>query len=1075
MTKKRKWKLKQKWTGLIISVICFVSVIAYAVADATPTLKVSVTNPVIAAQNGQDAIIDRSESGSKKTVTYHLDFENDKEFNSLSFFINYDPTKLKLISYNPTAKNPSPSENVMDEGNGLLVWSIMYMGAPTNTSLDIGDITFEVLETASGKTDITLTNIEANKITDGGQTLTPVTVNGVNESVFIRVPVIESSINLTTPTLEIDLGSSNKNDNIVVDYSPKDTTDDKNFTYQITEGLDVVKVENGVVTGLKIGTAKIKVTAFQKEFEVVVNVKEHLRGVNISNNEITNNTLEINKNTLSGPITLTTKTTPSTTSDTINYTWTSSNTSVATVNNNGVVSILKNGTTTISVTATSNETSEKFTDSVVLNVTSPATSVSINETDFTIDKNTTKTLTGVVTPSDTTDTLKWTSSNTSVATVDQFGKVTAIDGGEATITLTVGNHSDSVKVNVNVPVTDISIDITDTITLLPNQTQKVIASVIPANANDKTITWSVLDNTIATVDNTGLITAKNAGETTLTIQSGSITKTRKIKVLKEVEGLNINIPNQTLKKGETIDLIATPTTGAEETGVITWTSSNPSVATVENGKVTAISPNDGSASTAIITATWTSNMNPQHKETVTSTITVIDPITKIELNKDSLTLEGKGKEEKLEVKLTPNITSSDKTITWTSSDNSVATITNNGVVKSIGKGSATITATTSNGLTASLNVTVTIPTTSVTINSQKEITMNINTTNNLTAKVEPSDNSDTLNWSSSDNNIVSVNNLGMITAKNAGTAIITAKSGSKEDKITVKVVIPVTSFHLVSKDNIKVLKGTTSTIVTKINPENATDQTITWTSNNESVATVNDSGIVTAKNAGFSVITGSLSNGMKVTVTVEVEIIPITDMEFATDKLEIKRKEEKQLEVLVTPENTTEKDQIKWTSSDEEIAIVNEFGIVTGKKEGTVTITATYKDIEKSVEVNVTEVHLESISLENPVNELNVGDTTKLNVTLNPTDVTDDLIYTYSSSDESIATIDESGIITGINPGKVTFTIEVNGMKLTHEMTIRKIKNPQTGISSVASYGIISILSLVGIGYLYYKKSKMKI
>jgi len=48
-------------------------------------------------------------------------------------------------------------------------------------------------------------------------------------------------------------------------------------------------------------------------------------------------------------------------------------------------------------------------------------------------------------------------------------------------------------------------------------------------------------------------------------------------------------------------------------------------------------------------------------------------------------------------------------------------------------------------------------------------------------------------------------------------------------------------------------------------------------------------------------------------------------------------------------------------------------------------------------------------------------------------------------------------------------------MKLTHEMTIRKIKNPQTGISSVASYGIISILSLVGIGYLYYKKSKMKI
>lgn len=1075
MAKKRKLKLKQKWCGLMLGIICFVSVIAYAVASGTPTLKISVTNPVIPAQDGNDAIIDRSETSSKKTVTYHLDFENDKEFNSLSFFINYDPTKLKLVSYNPTAKNPSPSENIMDEGDGLLVWSIMYLGAPTNTSLDIGDVTFEVLETASGTTEITLTNIEANKITDNGQTLTPITVNGVNERVFIQVPVLESSIKLTTPNLDIDLGSSNKTGSIVVDYSPKDTTDNKNFTYTITEGADVVTVENGVVTGLKVGTAKIEVSAFGKNFEVLVSVKEHLQGIKITNAEIINNTLKINRNTLSGPITLTTKTTPTNTSDTVTYGWTSSNTNVATVDNNGNVTVLANGVTRITVTATSAETGSVYTDNVVLNVTTPATGVDITDSDFILDKNNNKTLNAIVTPSDTTDSMIWSSSNNLVATVDNNGKVTAIDRGEATITVTVGSVSDTVKVNVNVPVTDINVDGTDTITLLPNQTKKIVASVIPANANDQTINWSILDPNIATVDQNGLITAKSAGETTLNIQSETITKTKTIKVLKEVEGLSINIPSQTLKKGEQLNLIATPTTGAEETGKITWTSSDPTAATVDqSGVVTAIAPKDGASSTAIITATWTSNMDANHKETVTSTITVIDPITKIELNKTKIELSGKGVTENLSATLTPNPTSSNKTITWMSSNPAVATVSNNGVVTSISKGTTTITATTSNGLTATAEVVVTIPTTKVTINSAKEITMDINTTKNLIADVEPSDTTDTLTWTSSNSNVVSVNDLGMITAKNAGTAIITAKSGSKEDQITVHVVIPVTSFNLVSSNDIKVLKGTTSTIVTKINPENATDQKITWTSSDEEIASVNEFGIVTAKQEGTVVITGSLSNGMKVNVNVEVEIIPITDMELTTDTLEMKRKEKTQLELILKPENTTERDQIIWTSSDEEVASVDEFGFITGKKEGTATITVAYKDLEVTAEVNVTEIHLESIAFENVTKELNVGDTTKLNVLLNPSDVTDDLIYTYTSSDESIATIDENGIITAKNAGTVTFTVEVNGMKLTHEMTIRKVVNPQTGISSVAGYGVIAIASLMIVGFLIRKKANLK-
>lgn len=1079
-----KLRLKKKWIGLFLCVLCFASAVLYTTASATPTLVVTATNPDVAGTDTTDPIVHRSESGSKKYITYQIEMKADQEWSSLKFTLNYDPTKLKLnedqtnkkysTSIVPTAKN-NVNEVISDSTLGKIVWGVVYADDYINTDSIIGSVTFEVLDTASGVTDVTFTNYELARTDFDTFDETLINMTTKSERVFIEVPVIESSIKLATTSLDLDLAGTNSG-SIVVDYSPKDTTDSKDFTYTVTEGSDIVKVENGVITGLKIGNAKIKVTAFGKDFEVPVSVKEHLREIKINHANLTNGVIKVNRNKTTS-LNLTTTTTPVNTSDTVTYNWSSSNTGVASINNSGNVTITGLGKTNIIVNATSTETGEVKTDSIELIVNAPATSVNILERDFTLNKtgvDTSKTLTAEINPADTDDTKKWTSSNTAVATVDQNGKVTAVEKGTATITLTVGSVSDSVEVTVNVPVTDIILD-TTSITLIPTQTRKVIANVLPANANDKTISWNIGDTNIATVSSDGTVTAVNPGSTTLNIQSGSITKTVTINVLTPVSGLIINIPAQTLKVGETLNLVATPTAGAGETGKVTWTSSNPSAATVDqNGKVTAIAPNDGSASTTTITATWTSNTDSTHKETTTSVITVVDPISKIELNKNKIELNGKGLKETLNVVLTPNLTSSDKTITWTSSDTSVSTVSSNGTVTSVGKGTATITATTSNGLTATSEVVVTIPTSSVSINGNKELTMNINTTNILTAVVNPSDTSDTLTWSSSNNEIVNVSNTGLVTAKNAGTATITAISGSKEDQITIHVVVPVTSFDLVSNSDIKVLKGTTSTVVTKINPTNATDQKITWKSQNETIASVNEDGIITALKQGNTVITGSLSNGMKVNVNVEVEIIPITSMKIEQKEFALLRNETQTIELVIEPENTTERDQIIWKSSDEDVAVVDEFGKITALKEGVAEITATYKDIEVSTEVKVTEIHLESISLENTKNELNVGDTTKLNVVLNPINVTDDLIYTYTSSDESIATVDENGNVVGLKPGKVTFTIEVNGMKVTQEMTIRKVVNPQTGIHSVAGYAVVSVLSLIGIAYLIRKKATLK-
>ena len=146
----------------------------------------------------------------------------------------------------------------------------------------------------------------------------------------------------------------------------------------------------------------------------------------------------------------------------------------------------------------------------------------------------------------------------------------------------------------------------------------------------------------------------------------------------------------------------------------------------------------------------------------------------------------------------------------------------------------------------------------------------------------------------------------------------------------------------------------------------------------------------------------------------------------------------KQLEVVFNPENTTDSKEVVWTSSDDTVAKV-ENGKVTALKVGTAVITATVGDKTATVTVTVPAILIEGIEVTLDNAKIEVEGTANLKVTTNPEKVTEEVAVIYESSDETIAKVDENGVITGVNPGKATITVTVND-KFNQEVEIEVVE-----------------------------------
>ena len=412
-------------------------------------------------------------------------------------------------------------------------------------------------------------------------------------------------------------------------------------------------------------------------------------------------------------------------------------------------------------------------------------SVTLNVTTLTLTLSHYKTekLTATVKPDNAADkTVVWLSSDLAVATVGEDGTVTARAEGTATITALAGGKTATCAVTVKPkPVAVESVTLNETTLMIAHgATGKLAATVKPDDADDKTVTWSSSDASVATVSDDGTVTAVKMGTATITATTRDGGKTATCKVTVNpmpVDSITLNPTTLTLTRGETGKLTATVTPDNADNKTVTWSSSDASVATVDNdGTVTAVK-----VGTATITATTRDG-----DKTATCTITVSSiSVESIELDRETLALT-RGETGKLTATVTPD-NADDKTVLWSSSNASVATVDGNGTVTAVSKGTATITAQ-AGGKTATCAVTVNpIPVENVTLNVTT-LKLAPNMTKTLTATVNPDDADDkTVTWSSSNPSVATVSNDGMVTAVKVGAATITAQAGGKTAACEVTV------------------------------------------------------------------------------------------------------------------------------------------------------------------------------------------------------------------------------------------------------------------------------------------------
>ena len=618
------------------------------------------------------------------------------------------------------------------------------------------------------------------------------------------------------------------------------------------------------------------------------------------------------------------------------FTWESSAPDVVSVED-GLLTALKPGQADITVSAGEVSAVCKVT---VEKKFVPVSSVKLDKPSLDLVKGESVTLVATVLPSDATDpSVAWTSSDEAVASVDNAGKVTAVGGGSAVISAKAGDITATCAVTVTVPVEGVEID-PASLTLEVEESEVLVAKVLPEDATDKSVSWSSSNTSVAKVDKDGKLSALKIGTATITVKASGHTATCEVTVKEKsihVTSVTLNKTTASIEKGNFIFLVATvmPYNATDKT--VTWTSSDDSVASVnESGKVSGLK-----GGKAVISAT-------ADKVTATCEVTVIAPVETITLNKETCDV-ARGEEITLIATVGPE-DATDKSVSWSTSNKNIATVDANGTVRGISKGQVRITARSGN-VSAQCSVTVTQPVESISLDKTSLVIGRGNTAT-LKATVTPSDASDkSIVWSSSDASVASVSDQGVVTAIKKGKAVITATASGHSASCNVEVNVPVTDITL-SESSMKLKKGETANLVATVNPEDADDPTVVWSTSNSAVAKVDTNGKITAVSTGSAVIkasSGNISAQCRVEVYVPVESVSL-DQHSAT----VEEGKSVTLQASVGPEDATYK-TVKWTVSDSAVIRVDNNGVVTGLKPGTATVTAEAEGFTDNCTITVTE------------------------------------------------------------------------------------------------------------------------
>ena len=652
-------------------------------------------------------------------------------------------------------------------------------------------------------------------------------------------------------------------------------------------------------------------------------------------------------------------------------TWSSTTTSVATVDASGDVFGASAGTSLISYAVTTGCGSAYDTTTVTVNATATGGTIS-GPAVVCIGNN--------ITLTDPVSGGVWTSGSPAVATISAGGIVTGLTSGSAIITYTVSSicGTASATYTVNVSAAPAAGAITGTTTVCAGATTTLTDPAVGG-------TWSSTNTAVATVDGSGNVTGVTAGSATI-----SYTVTTACATAAATAAVTVNaLPVAGTITGAANVCVGSNTTYTDASSGGTWTSANAAIATVGGATGTV-----GGVAAGTTTITYTVT-NTCGTATTSQAITVAPHAVPGTISGTTTLCAGS----------TSSLSETSSGGTWTSTNTAVATVNATGGVTAVSAGTATISYTVTTACdvqAATATITVNPLPAAGTISGSSVICTGATTT--LTDAASGG------TWSSVTTSVATVNASGVVTGVSNGTSLIsytvTNSCGTAAATLTV-TVNSVASAGTVSGPA-TLCTGTPSSY-------SSTASGGTWSSSNTAVATINASGVATAVSAGsvtFSYSVSSSCGSAFSTEAVTVTAMPIAGSITGSTP-------------LCAGTSTTFTDAVSggtWSSSNTAVATVGaSSGSITAVSPGSATITYTVTNACGSATstLNITVDALASGGTISGSSSVCAGTTTPLSETVAG--------GTWSSSNSAVATVSAAGVVTGVTAGSATISYSISG------------------------------------------------
>jgi uncharacterized protein YjdB len=405
-----------------------------------------------------------------------------------------------------------------------------------------------------------------------------------------------------------------------------------------------------------------------------------------------------------------------------------------------------------------------------------------------------------------------------------------------------------------------------------------------------------------------------------------------------------------------------------------------------------------------------------------------------------------------------------QTVTWSTNNAAAATVNSSGIATGVAAGSATVTAL-SSGVSGTSAITVTagpppppVVTTVTVAPTSASVVAGATTTLQATVKDQNGNvmTGQTVTWSTNNAAAATVNSSGVVTGVAAGSATITATSSGKTgtSSISVTAVPPVVTTVTVAPTSASVVAGATTTLVATVKDQNGnvmTGQTVTWSTNNAAAATVNSSGVVTGVAAGSATITAT-SSGKTGTSSITVTAVApvVTTVTVAPTSASVVAGATTTLQATVKDQNgnVMTGQTVTWSTNNAAAATVNSSGVVTGVAAGSATITATSSGKTGTSSITVTAVApvVTTVTVAPTSASIVAGATTTLQATVKDQNgnVMTGQTVTWSTNNAAAATVNSSGVVTGVAAGSATITATSSGKSGTSSITVTAVSGGGT-------------------------------